>query len=484
LRELGLPGGEVRLRRELDRSGRGRAFLNGSLTLAATLARIGDALVDFHGQHEHQSLLRPAIQLDLLDAYGRLEAPRTEVAAAYSRWNELEGLLEASRMSQEERLRALDLYRFQAREIDAASPREGEEEELEAELPRLKDAEKLRALGTEAAAHLSDSDGAAVSTIARAERLLDDLTRLDPGLQDAREALLQGRLAVEEAARSVADYCSKLEADPERLEEVLTRQEALSRLRRKYGATLTEVLAYRQRIGSEIERLDHFEEHREDLESRLAEAEKAFDRLSLKVHKARMEAARKLASAIAGRLKNLGMPGVRFSISVEMEEGRRGPAGSDSVEFLIAPNPGEPLKPLKSVASGGELSRTMLGLKTVLAAQDRIPVLVFDEVDAGVGGAVAHAVGGNLSALARSRQVLCVTHLPQVASYAEGHVAVTKEVVRGRTVARVETLQTEERRQEIARMLSGRGLTPTSLKAAEELLASSSTQAQPARVRQ
>ena len=466
--------GELKLRRELDKTGKGRAFLNGAASSAAALAKAADAFVDFHGQHEHQSLLKPAVQLDLLDSFGKLETFREKVAAACAEWSELAARLEASKMSEEERARALDLYKFQAKEIDAAHPHEGEEEELDAMLPRLKDGEKLRALSDDAASTLLNAEGAAASSIAKAERALEELARLDPAMSETLELARQARVAVEEAAYGLETYASSLEADPGKLEELLSRQETLSRLKRKYGGTLAEVVALRQRLEGEIDRLENFEERRGDLEKQAAAAGRGLDKLCEKLHDERMEAARKLGSAVTAQLKGLGMPAVRFSVSVEMEEGRRGPTGADSVEFLIAPNPGEPLKPLKSVASGGELSRTMLGLKTILAAQDRVPVLVFDEVDAGVGGAVAHAVGKNLAALAAKRQVLCVTHLPQVASYANGHFSIAKEVAKGRTSTKVTSLVKDSRLEESARMLSGRETSKAALKAAEELLESAS----------
>lgn len=471
-RELDIKTPELRLRRELDEAGKGRAFFNGAPAAVSALARLGDALLDFHGQHEHQSLLKAAVQLELLDSFGRLEEPRARAASLYSRLNETRARLAAAQMSEEERLRALDLYRFQAAEIDAASPKEGEEETLDSELPRLKNEEKLRALGSEALGHLSDSEAAAASALSKAARLLEELARLDPALAGAQESLNAARTGIDEAGAELARYLDGLQADPARLEEVLSRQEALSRLKRKYGATLRDVLDFRARVGTQIEDLERSSERREDLEKALRAEEKEFDAAAAALHKARLECAKRLSTAVAGKLKTLGMPGARFSVSVEWEEGRRGPTGADAVEFLIAANPGEPLKPLKTVASGGEISRTMLGLKTVLAAQDRIPVLVFDEVDAGVGGAVAQAVGENLAALAKARQVLCVTHLPQVASYAAHHFAVSKETAKGRTRALVETLDEPRRRDEIARMLSGRATTRTSLRAAEELLAS------------
>ena len=463
--------GDLRLRRELDRSGKGRAFLNGAPSSAASLGKHGDGIVDFHGQHEHQSLLKPAVQLDLLDSFGKLDELRDKAAAAYGAWSELAAQLDASKMSEEERARALDLYRYQAQEIDAAAPHEGEEEELEALLPRLKDGERLRAYSDEAAGFLLNAEGSATTSISRAERALEDLVRLDPQMAEVLDLARQGRVAVEEAARALETYRDGLEADPGRLEELLSRQDALSRLKRKYGATLGEVLTLRAKVGAEIDRLENFEERRGDLEKQVRASGAGLDKVCDKLHDQRMDAAKRLGAAVTAQLRQLGMPAARFSVSVEMEEGRRGPTGADSVEFLIAPNPGEPLKPLKSVASGGELSRTMLGLKTILAAQDRVPVLVFDEVDAGVGGAVAHAVGKALAALAAKRQVLCVTHLPQVASYAQGHFSIVKEVAKGRTATKVASLDEAARREEIARMLSGRETTKAALKAAEELMA-------------
>ncbi|OGR59532.1 MAG: DNA repair protein RecN [Elusimicrobia bacterium GWA2_69_24] len=470
--ELGLSGERFTARRELDAGGKSRAFLDGAPTTAALLARLGDRIVDFHGQHEHQSLLRPSVQLELLDSFGGLGARRTAAGAAFARWREAGARIEALRMSTDERLRRIDLYGFQVQEISEVEPRPGEEEELAAELPRIKNAEKLRSLLEAAYGELYEREGSAEESLRRAERAVAAMAQHDPALSASLARLSAAREAVEETASELSRYRDGLGMDPERVDELLGRQDRIARLKKKYGDSVAEILDYRDRIRAELDALERHEERAEELARERQAAEEALRGLCEELHGSRMRAAQSLSKKAMAQLRDLGMASASLSVSVEMEEGQYGSSGADRVEFLIAANPGEPARPLREIASGGELSRVMLALKTVLAGQDSVGLLVFDEVDAGVGAAVGRAVGAKLGEVGRARQVFCVTHLPQVACFAANHFHVSKGVAGGRTSVRVERLEGKRRLETIAAMLGGRQVTETSLRHAKELLES------------
>lgn len=463
----------VLVRRELDATGRTRASIGGQPAPAASLAALGERLADFHGQHENQALLRPAVQLELLDRYGGLEAEREALAAAFALWSGLKARLEAADMSEEERSRRAELVRFQLEDIDGVKPRPGEEEELEERLPRLRNAEKLRNWADQAYALLYAEEGAALSRLAKAERALSELARLDPSAESLRAELESARLAAESVAREAGAYRDGVSADPAALDALLSRQEALARLKKKHGITVADVLAARERLAAELDALENADERLEETKRELAKSERALAKLCDAMHDARAKAAKKLEAAALKELRVLGLPHASFTCSVEMEEGHWGATGADTASFLLAPNPGEPPRPIKTAASGGELSRVMLALKTAFAKADRTPLLVFDEVDSGVGGEVARAVGERLAALSKGRQVLCVTHLPQVACFAKRHLHAAKDVGGGRTRLSVVLLDGAKRLETVAAMLGGRGATAASRKHAQELLESS-----------
>jgi DNA repair protein RecN (Recombination protein N) len=463
-------GGTFTARRELDSAGRTRAMIASQSAPVAALAALGDAFADFHGQHEHQALMRPAVQLDTLDRYAGLDKERVALAAAFERWNTLSARLAASQMSEEERRRRIELLRFQLEEIDAAKPRLGEEEELEEKLPRLKNAERLRTFADQAYGLLYAEEDAALARLMKAERALSELAKIDPTAGRLAGELEGARLAAEAVAHEIGDYRDHVSADPAALDALLTRQDVLSRLKKRHGPALTDVLASRDRLAAELDGLENADQRLDETRRELEKAEKTLSQLSEKIHDLRVKAAKRLDAAVLKELRQLGMPHARFSASVEMEEGNWSRTGADAVEFLLAANPGEALRPVKAVASGGELSRVMLSLKTAFANADRTPLLVFDEVDAGIGGEVARAVGEKLAALAKGRQVLCVTHLPQVACHAATHFHVGKEVASGRTRVRLERLDGDRRLETVALMLGGRAATPASRKHAQELL--------------
>jgi DNA repair protein RecN (Recombination protein N) len=430
-------------------------------------------LVDFHGQHEHQTLVKPSAQLSLLDGYGALESELAAAGEAYDAWSKLRTELESASMSDEERRKRVELARFQLQELSEAKLKPGEDEELEAALPRLKNAERLRTLAGGAYDLLYGQEGSILGGLLKAERALAELSKIDESMRSTHDALESARLSLEEVSHALGDYHDKLGADPGKLDAIMSRQDALARLKKKYGPTVDDLLSALDKAAAEVARLENSEQTLDELEKALAAAQRTLDAVCEALHKARVKAAKKLETRLSAELKTLGMPQSQFSVSVEMEEGRYSRAGADSVEFMLAANPGEPMRPIKTVASGGELSRVMLALKTVLARADRVPVLVFDEVDAGIGGAVARAVGQKLSGLGQTHQVLCVTHLPQVACFGREHFQVMKEVSGGRTKVGVTRLDGKSRLEAIALMLGGREATAASRKHAQELLESS-----------
>ncbi len=460
-------------RRELDATGKTRVSINAQPASVAALAQMAEEFADFHGQNEHQALMRPAVQLDTLDRYAGLDAERGALAEAYGRWAALNARLAASQMSDEERRRRVELLRFQMDEIDAAKPKLGEEEELEERLPRLKNAERLRAFADQTYELLYAEENAALSHLLKAERSLGDLAKIDPSAGRLLSELETARISIDAVAHEVGDYRDRATADPGALDVLLSRQETLSRLKKRHGLTLADVLASRDRIAAEVNGLENADARIEETKRELARAEQELASLSEEAHALRVKAAKKLDATVLKEIRVMGMPHSRFSCSVEMEEGAWTRTGADAVEFLLAANPGEPPRPMKSVASGGELSRVMLALKTAFAQADKTPLLVFDEVDAGIGGEVAVAVGEKLSALGKNRQILCVTHLPQVACHAQTQFHVSKEVVAGRTRVRLERLEGERRLEAVALMLGGRAATSASRKHAQELLENS-----------
>ncbi len=463
----------VMVRRELDASGKTRAIINAQSAPLSVLAALGEALVDFHGQHEHQTLFRNAVQLELLDRFGGLDEETARVGEAYRAWAGLKAEMDSAQMSDEERRKRVELVRYQLQELTEANLKAGEEEEIEATLPLLKNAERLRTFASAAYEVLYEQEPSVLGQLLKAERALAELARVDASMRERHDGLEAARLALDEVTHALGAYRDRVEASPEKLDALLARLETISRLKKKYGPTASDAIAAKDALALELSRLENSQQRQGQLEGELAAAQKRLDAACEAIHAARRQAAKKLESAILKELRALGMASTEFSIGVEMEDGRYGPTGSDEAEFMLAPNPGEPARPLKDIASGGELSRVMLALKTVLAKADRIPILVFDEVDAGIGGTVARAVGEKLSALGKTHQILCVTHLPQVACFARAHFAVAKETDDGRTRVTVERLSGQRRLEVVALMLGGREATAASRKHAKELLEAS-----------
>lgn len=470
LEEAGLrpEDGEIVVRRELVRSGRHRAFVNDSPVTVALLERLGDFLVQVHGQHEHQRLSETGPQLEMLDRFAGVEALGNRVAALHAKHRVACEELSHLRAAERDRAQREDLLRFQVSELEAARLRPDEEEELRAERRRLQHAERFLAGLGEVESQLDDESGSAVSRLGRAVRVLRELGRVDGAFAAPAETLDAAAVLLEEALRAVRVLRQAVSIEPRRLEEVEERLEVIARLKRKYGESAEAMVAFRDAAAAELERLTRHEEvvaEQERLQSQLqAELEAAAGELSER----RALAAGRLQQLVQREIRTVGMEGGVFRIAVD-RLGAVSSRGWDRAEFRLAANPGDEPKALARVASGGELSRTMLGLLAVLAAAEDVPTVIFDEIDAGIGGQIAAVVGDRLGVVAERRQVLCVTHLAQIAARASHHLRVTKAVRGGRARAAVEPLAGEARVREIARMLGGE--TQSAVSHARDLLA-------------
>jgi DNA repair protein RecN (Recombination protein N) len=468
---LALDDGLLLARRELSRSGRHRAFVNDAAVTVGLLERLGDHLVEVHGQHEHARLLGPARQLELLDRFADAEELRERVANLVATFRAARAEVERMRAAERDRAQREDLLRFQLSELDGARLRPGEEEELRQERRRLQHADKLAAGLAEVAALLDDDRDSATARLHRAARVLGDLARLDPAFAAPVEPLDAAKAQLEEALAAVRALRDSVTLEPGRLESLDERLDALTRLKRKYGDTEEVLLKFRDEAAAELDRLSRHEEIRAAEERRLSELQAELAQAATALSERRRAAAARLAPAVERELRALGMERSVFRIGLERAEvDEVSPRGLERVEFRLSSNPGEEVRPLARVASGGELSRTMLGLQTVLAKADRVPTMVFDEVDAGIGGRVAAVVAQKLAAAAEGRQVLCVTHLAPIAARASHHVRVTKSLRAGRTRVTAEALTGEARVEEIARMLAGERVTDTARGHARELL--------------
>jgi DNA repair protein RecN (Recombination protein N) len=491
LEEAGLEaeGAEVLVRREIGRSGRNRVFVNDQPTTLRLLADLAPYLLRIHGQRDELGLIEPDLQRAMLDRSGGPEAAPllARVAEAYEQHARLAERLE--HLSGDDRMRRerIDLLRFQASEIDAAKLRAGEEAELKAERDVLRNAEAItRSLGT-AFALLFEEEGAAVERTGKAESLLAEVEAWEPAAAAWRAEIEDARIRLTETARSLQHRLDGLEADPARLDFVEERLATIERLCRKHGGDSGAVLARRAEIAAELAELEGDDENRDELEGKVAAALAQYREGALALSRGREEWGRALVERIEAELKDLGLARARLSVALERrrragsplviegEEADFGREGIDQVVFLFAPNPGEPPRPLARIASGGELSRIHLALQLASRgeAEKAHPTLVFDEVDTGIGGAEAAALGAKLQRLAKGGQILAVTHLPQVASYGDLHFKVSKRVDGDRTSVKVEELEAGDRVEEVARMLAGKKITDTSLSHARELIAGS-----------
>lgn len=470
---IGQNESELILRRVLSRSGRHRVYVNGRLCPLRVLEELGGTLVDIHGQHEQQSLLATAKQLDALDGFGHLDELRGKYERTYQEWKELHRQLETLQRDVIDRARHEDMLRFQVQEIEQAGLFPDEEEQLRNERQRLVHAHRLRELVHEAHVELQEDEQAVLTRLGRVGRILAELIQIDPAMGDCEQTVTESAIPLKDLAGRLRDYAQQLEADPDRQAVIEDRLDLIQRLKKKYGGSVEAVIATGKRVQGELQLLDNHQERTAELTARLDEEAHRLRTLAQQLSKKRIDAAKRMTTLVEGELSSLKMGQAIFQVLVSIDESAEGlgPAGRDRVEFLLSSNPGELPRPLGRVASGGELSRIMLALKTVLAEMDQVPVLVFDEIDTGVGGAVAAAMGTRLRQLGSFHQVFCITHLPQVASQAEHHVLVEKGLDSQRTATSVRTLKGIGREEEIARMLSGPTITKKVRETAAELIA-------------
>lgn len=482
---LGLPcpDQELILSRRIERTGRSICHANGSPVTVAMLDTIGDRLVDLHGQHSHQLLLRPETHLEMLDAYGGLDDRRTRLAELWQKLTEHQHRLTRLSSTVAERRDRRELLQYHWQELADAGIRPNEAAELEAERQLLETAARRYELAAALAAVLSEQEGSIAELIGRAERPLNELAQLDPSLKELATALTTAGSIIDDVWRTTIAYRDAIEFSPERMDAVNSRLFLLERLARKHSTSPAELPALVERLAAELESIDADDSAITLLQQEIERLRTEYCAAAVELSRLRQRAARSLTKQLAAELAELGMAAGRLTVALTQTEDatgdcrcdgrqlRGGPTGIDTAEFLFSANPGEELRPLRKIASGGELSRIMLALKGALDSADPVPVLVFDEVDAGIGGAVADTVGARLSRLARTHQVICITHLPQIACYGHSHFRVRKLSRSGRQVTTIERLDDEQRIEELARMTAGAAVSRASLAHARELLA-------------
>ncbi len=484
---------EMIIRREISVKGQSRCFINDSPVTLALLKEVGDVLVDLHGQHDHQALLRPETHIDFLDDFGGDERVLSDYRQSYKKLSDLFSKKHNLR-EQEHRLKEKkDLYEFQMKEIDSVNPQVGEEGTLESELKKLENAEKLHELTSQLSQLLYEGESSVHDNLVLAWKQIETLREIDSVFADAAGEAKSAEIIVEELSKFIQSYNAKIEFNPEKLEQIRERLGQFSLLKKKYGGTLESLLEHRRNIGSEFSLAENFEKELAAIESAISEERKVCSTAAQQLTEKRREAAKKIEKSIISSLADLGIMNAKFSVSlanvplttgtnngnsaaadpyvkIGKEHYEATSKGMDVVEFFISTNVGEDVKPLAKVASGGEISRVMLALKSALAASDKIPLLIFDEIDVGVSGRIGQAVGLSLKKLAGLHQIIAITHLPQIAGLADTHFAVEKIEDGKRTTTRLRRLDVEERVREVAKLMSGEKVTEAGLKSAKELM--------------
>ncbi len=474
--------GELLIKRQISNSGKNRCLLNDSSVSVSTLAKIGDRLVDLHGQHDHQALLHPEIHVDLLDLFGKSKELRDKFFKGFSEYQEQTKKFKSMKMDEQEQIHREEFLSFQLKEIDEAGISQEEEDNIRAEGHKLKHTERIRASVQQGQNLLTDENGSIMENLGRVLKELESVLDIDPGMKETVERSRSTFYELEEVVVSLRNYDNSLEFNPNRLEEIEDRIAEINGLKRKYGSKVSEILKRRNEIAEELKQLASNEENMRALEEELAKKETLLSKLAIKLAKQRESAANKLKNCVEKELKELSISNVQFGVHFDYPGDQEGfimfrkqkmkptATGLGTLEFLFSPNPGEDLRPMAKIASGGELSRVMLALKSILNDQDTIPVMIFDEVDTGIGGGVAEKVGTKLQKVAKAKQVFCITHLPQIAGMASSHFRIEKEIKGKRTHSTIRQLDAEERVEELARMSSGEKITDASLEHAREML--------------
>jgi DNA repair protein RecN (Recombination protein N) len=481
--DIDMPDSELIIRRELNDSGRSRSFINDTPVSMPVLTQLGDLLIDLHGQHEHQLLLQPSRHIDYLDAFAHLDDLLKQTKTAYLSLKDDQKELQALIKRQSEIVKARELLLFQHREISAVNPEADEEEQLVHEELILRNAEKLYDAARHWYEQLYEKDNAASEILSAAAKQLGELAQIDGVFNELRAECENACLIINDVSTMLQKYAAEITFDADRLESIRQRLSLINGLKKKYGGSLQAVLEHFHSVKNELELFENVQESINGLVSQIETKRADLLECSLSLSEQRQKAAKLLSEEVTQELSRLGMVRSEFSIVLQTQEndqplfvnldGRKiavGPKGMDHVEFIIRTNPGEPFKPLADVASGGEISRVMLALKTRLAETDQVPVLVFDEIDAGVSGRIAQAVGVSLRRLADSHQIVCITHLPQIASMAQHHFLVEKYSDDFFTRTSIRKLERVERQEQIARLFGGETVTDAHLKSAADLM--------------
>ncbi len=474
--------GELLIKRNVSNNGKSRCFLNDSNATVATLAKIGNRLVDIHGQHDHQALLRVETHVELLDLFGKHKTSCQKFVREFADYQTRKRDMEAMRLKEKNRKERQELLKFQLTEIEQAGLSPLEERELKTERNILQHAEKIQQTLEATLSQLSETEGSALEQLGRAQRDIESLLEMDPALKSQASRAQTAYCELEEMVAELTAHLRGIEFNPPRLEAIEDRLAEINGLKRKYQMDIPAILAQQEKIAQELDSLGANQEKMDDLEKAIKTKEKTLEELATRLAVAREKTAKKFKQDVEKELRDLGMNEVQFGVRFDYPQDPGGfvrfrdatvklhSGGIGTIEFLFSPNPGEELRPLIKIASGGELSRVMLALKSILHAEDPVPVMVFDEVDAGIGGKVAEKVGVKLAKVAVGKQVFCITHLPQIAGLAEAHFRVQKTVKDNRTHSTIVQLSYDERVEEIARMSGGETITPATLKFAKEMI--------------
>lgn len=478
---------ELMLRREISTKGATRAFINDSPVTITTLSEIGDFLVDIHGQHEHQSLLKQETHRYFLDSFGKLQPLLNHVQEKFNKVKRIQNELFKLEEKQKNLTEKLELYLFQRDEIDKAQLQKEEDVQLEEQRKLLANSEKLYEISNRLLQIFNGEENSLIDLIGEANKNLEDLSEFSNDLKNLFKEFNSARIVVNETSRSIEEFQNRLEFDPQRLEETEARLNLITTLKKKYGSTIEQILSYRDQIAKDLDTHENFEFELGNLRNEYQKILDQFKETALDLSRQRKNIAAEMESSVHQQLQLLGMSKTRFQIQIEFIEDGDGLVfidgkkiyadqfGLDRIEFYISTNPGEEFKPLNKIVSGGEISRIMLALKSILADVDRIPTLIFDEIDLGVSGRIAQAVGRSISNLSQLHQILCITHLPQIASQGNSHFTVEKFVKDSRTFTKVIGLTEEERVEEIARLIGGEKITDTVKESARQLIEEAKT---------
>lgn len=453
---------EIIISRHIEQDGKSKCYYNDNPVTLTFISQIGDKLVDVHGQYEHQTLLKNSNQLELIDKYAGLSELREKLSEIFSNWQKLKQELDNLKITEHERKHKIDLYEFQIKEIESADLKKGEDEEIDKILPQLKNAQKLISVLSESYNIISQQENSIIEQLQKIASTLNEIPEISSEIENIVSQL-------KDILAEIEKKIDKLNLDPSELENLIDRKDTIIKLKKKYGSTIDEIFLYRDKIKTELEKIKHSEENISELEKKIKEIETELDKLCNLLSKKRKETALKFEKLVEKELHDLGMPKAKFKVNFDKVEVNH--TGIDRVEFLFSANVGEELKPLKEIASGGEMSRTMLALKTVLGHASDVPVMVFDEIDSGVSGPMGKVIGQKLLELSKTHQIFCITHLPQIACFADRHFKVEKIEKSGRTLTVVNILDSKEKRiEEIARMLSAGKITKITVEHARELL--------------